>query len=1240
MKNKKIYLVFFIFLTIFSGIGLTAFVAENRLNIKIMENENKYSIINYFIKETEHEKKDRTDLVKMMIMHKDFSSGEKHTLMVKKLDEEIRAFYEKFKNDQIGYEIKKIENLNIKLSLLEMKIIELNKLEKFEESKNIIGGMEYFNLEKEFSDSLNEINEKLLTEISSELTNDKRFKQDINRLRFINGILAILTIGILLIKTFRSLENQHFLVKEIEDINKDLEVTVKNRTTELEEQKSELQLKIKSLNELSKKLFDEIKEHNKTELFLNTKRSQMKTLLDSLNSPVFMIDREGIYIVVNKLYAEELGTTIENVLGKTVLSFLPKDIAKDIFEADKKIMETNRSICFEQALLMYDGTEKIFRMEKVPLMNEKGEIYGLCGIATDITDLKLYEKKLINEKEKIKLILDSSPVGVAVSVDGIIRFSNLSLSEIVDMHLGSEMGNSYVNPEDKEIILEEVEKNGVFKNFYVDFYNSKREVRNILGSFIKMDFEGKNGILGWLVDITEIRKAKELAEEATRTKSEFLANMSHEIRTPMNAIIGLNNLLEQTELTAKQYDYVVKIGKSAKNLLGIINDILDFSKIEENRMELEYAPFYLDEILNEISNVVSNKAFDKGIEFIIAKDSKAPNDLIGDSLRLCQILVYLVDNAVKFTEKGQVILRIEKTKFENNKVSLKFSVEDTGIGVNEEQLSRLFSAFSQGNGTTTRKFGGTGLGLIISKNIVEKMGGQIEVHSEYGKGSIFSFEIELDVNTEKKMKIEIIPELIKNLKVLIADDNVAAREVTEGYLKDFGINNTILVSSGEEAIAEVEKNVDLIIMDYKMKGINGLEAWEKIKKKYNKNLPKLIMVSSHIKEEFAKRNILYGISDILIKPLSQSMLFNSILHQFRAEIDKNTVDDVQKKEAVELEEIRGAIILLVEDNEINQQIVKENLEKEGFWVELAGNGEEAIKKVNDNYYDLVLMDLQMPILDGYKAAREIRENSKLLELPIIALSADATKGTKEKVIEATMNDYITKPVDKTELYKILVKWIKKSKRTSFVEQNEKENIEETNETLNKKLNSFSVKEALFRVSGNTRLYVDILKKFEKNNANFIERVNDFLQKKDFVRLKNELHDLKGSAGNIGNISIYKNIMELEEKIENETEKVNSNDFLKLEMKLKVAFEEIKRLKENEKKLSEKTFSDENLKERLEELIELLEGYDIKSVELFDEIFENLVALNYEKEVSLIEKFLKLYDYEEAKKTCETILETL
>lgn len=725
----------------------------------------------------------------------------------------------------------------------------------------------------------------------------------------------------------------------------------------------------------------------------------------------------------------------------------------------------------------------------------------------------------------------------------------------------------------------------------------------------------------------EAEEAKVIADNATITKSQFLANMSHEIRTPMNGVIGITYLLKRTELNDKQRDYLEKIEDSAKHLLNVINDILDFSKIEAGKISIDKTEFNIEDVIRRIGNVLMKPCEDKGLEFIYYLEPEIPSKLIGDALRIQQVLINLTGNAVKFTHKGEILIKVEVIKLKEKSASLRFSVKDTGIGLSKEQQARLFQSFTQADGSITRKYGGTGLGLAICKSFVELMDGSIGVISEEGVGSTFYFDLELEIAVEdEKDKKDIFN--LKGMKTLIVDDNETSIEILSLYMKSFGC---IVDSarSGYEAISKIKASppntYKFLLIDWKMPGIDGISTIEKIKNDEEITaLPFIIMVSAFDLDEIKAAGSELNINGYLTKPVQQSVLLDAIANVIGKNMTK-TLESDQKDNVIKHEVFEGSI-LLVEDNKVNQIVAQEILETFGFNVDIASGGLEAVEKASRGKYTLILMDIQMPDIDGYEATRRIKE--KAIKTPIIAMTANAMKGDMEKCLEMNMQDYVTKPIDVDELYKVITKWTTSSKLN-----NKKEKAIEFNFAGINEING------LKRMMGNKNTFMKVIEAFISEFGDAANRISEYRSAENKEALLYYLHSLKGSAGNIAAESLYSKAAEIEKKLKEQSAIADEE------------FEELYRL--IEEVLSNSRFFEEaaakniidtinimkipNMKEMLIKLKDSLEIGSFDSELIFYKIEDALNGIKIE-EFDLLKQAIFSIDYEKALEIVEAILE--
>ena len=632
--------------------------------------------------------------------------------------------------------------------------------------------------------------------------------------------------------------------------------------------------------------------------------------------------------------------------------------------------------------------------------------------------------------------------------------------------------------------------------------------------------------------------AKSEAETANQIKDEFLANMSHEIRTPMNAIIGLSHLCLQTAMSAKQQDYLKKINGSAKSLLRILNDILDVSKIEAGKMEIERITFELEEVMGNVATIVGNRAHEKKLEFLMQTAPDVPPLLIGDPLRLSQVLINLAGNAVKFTEHGEVIVRVERARETSAEIVLRFSVIDTGIGMSQQEIHKLFHPFSQADSSTTRKFGGTGLGLTISKRLVEMMGGGIWVESNPGFGSRFIFVARFQ-KPEKQFNssLSAINDL-RGLRVLAVDHSENSLKILRGYLETFDLDVTVAGNSRDaldlvSRANEGKKPFGLVVINCKLPEMDGIELARQLHEiTFLSFRPKVLMITSSDQDELMLKMDSQTVDGILAKPFQQSKLLDAVSKvSGRSVLSSGRFKIISEQLNPELiSHIRGARLLLVEDNEINRQVAQEMLEGFGLDVTTAENGEEAIALLEAEQFDGVLMDMQMPVMDGVTATRVIRKNPLFSKLPIIALTANVMVSEQNEFVGAGITDYIGKPIDPDRLVTTLAKWVRPTRTPESTPGSAPvvpEAQKSESETL-PNLAGINVAETVRRMGGSVALYCALLDKFRVKERNTPAAIRETLAADDRSTAERLAHTLRGSAGTLG----AKSLQDLAASLEN------------------------------------------------------------------------------------------------------------
>ena len=961
-------------------------------------------------------------------------------------------------------------------------------------------------------------------------------------------------LGVLEVATFRSFKAQEKALLEelLPVVAMSLEILQRNlRTQELLAQTQE---QARTLEEQTEELTQSQEELLAQQRELTTQREQLKVseersrlILEFSAEGIFGTDTEGLITFVNPAVCRMLGFAPEELVGQPSHaafhhhrpdgSEYPKEECP-MFAAYK---HGKASRIDDEFLWCKNGTGLPVEYGATPMFKD-GIVVGSVVGFTDITERKRAEQELAYRLTFQRALLETIPYPMFVK-DAKGRFLScnkayerefgtasdlLKGKTVLELEYPPEAERRKFHEEDLAVIRDAGRRSYELPIQYAD---GQTHISLYSVDGFKLTDGSPGGLIGLLVDITdqkriaeELREAKAKAEEATQMKSMFLANMSHEIRTPMNAIIGLSHLALKTQLTPKQRDYVSKVHNAGTSLLAVINDILDFSKIEAGKLDLETIDFRLDEVIGSVTTLTAQKAHEKGLEFLAHVSPEIPEHLLGDPLRLGQILTNFVNNAVKFTERGEIRLNIELLERPGEKVQLKFSVRDSGIGMTKEQAAKLFQPFTQADMSTTRKHGGTGLGLTICLRLVELMGGRIWLESEPGTGSTFYFTVWLGIGSAAGIG-KIVPEVLSRLRVLVVDDNPAAREILQEPLSSV-TSRVDVVASGKEAIAAIQQHdatdpYNIVFMDWRMPGMDGLQASRHIKSDETlRHPPHIVLVTAFGREEVREEAERLQLDGFLVKPVTKSMIVDTLVNVFAGSDEKA----LAIPEGDQMARLRGARILLAEDNEINQQIAVELLEGTGARVKVANNGRIAVETLSNGPqpppFDVVLMDLQMPEMDGYQATAKIRADARFARLPIIAMTAHATMEERQRCLDAGMDDHVSKPIDPRVLFETVGRFYRPVTPPLPASEEEKgvarpgEGAKLSAEEL-PLIAGLDTRDGLARVAGNRKLYLKLLRQFSEQQGQAVGEISAALAQGDQALAERLAHTLKGVAGNIG-----------------------------------------------------------------------------------------------------------------------------
>jgi PAS domain S-box-containing protein len=921
----------------------------------------------------------------------------------------------------------------------------------------------------------------------------------------------------------------------------------------------------------SLKAHDELKAAT---IAISKERSLLRTIIDNIPINIYTKNTKLEKTLINRSELKYLGATDEKeVLGKKDEAFFNKRTAEESRSEDEMVVKEGTAILNKEVIQENKNSEKRYCLiSKLPLKSETGEIIGMVGITSDITHRKKAELDLVENEKRLNAIISSTDTGTwewNIETNQIIvnrRFWEIIGYDIDEQRiLFREDWNELSHPDD--LLVKEKKLSDHF-NKKTESYQCEIRFRhkdghwvwvNEKGRIFSWDQQGKPSLMyGTYQDISstkefnkQLNEAKEIAENSNKAKSDFLANMSHEIRTPLNGVIGFSDLLMKTQLSDTQLQYAKTVYHSAHSLLDLINDILDFSKIEAGKMDLSIEKVDIFELGTQVSDITKYQAHSKGLELLLNLSPSLPRFVFADDVRLRQILINLLTNAIKFTNEGEVELKVtilDKKIKKDGPMKFRFSVMDTGIGIPHSKQIKIFDAFSQEDASTTRKFGGTGLGLTISNKLLGLMGSKLQLKSEPNKGSTFFFDIDLMAEQGEKEKW---PENHGLKKILVVDDNQTNRHLVKEILEAKNIN-CLEAGNGLEGLSILEKEwpVDLIFMDFRMPFLNGIETIEKVRALKNvtiSQVPIVLLSSSNEKDLDKEKLAALDVHYQLIKPIKNHQMIKIFKRLRNPLISENVQEQDKNQRQYGFLRNRSFNVLIAEDNPVNMKLSKIILSKISSTINVieAENGLMAYEYVIQNKPDLILMDIQMPIMNGYETAKAIRTIDHGGEIPIIALTAGTVKGERERCLESGMNDYISKPLVQDKLTERIV---------SLLHPEEKADTH-TKQKLDFKPKHFDKTHLLSLFDGDKDIGKELLKIAYINLEESKAKLEEVIKSKNKNKLFDICHKLKGSAGTTG----FFILLQLTDELEKLEESANNKHLFEIGSKI---MEELEYLLEN------------------------------------------------------------------------------